>query len=110
MATIKISGFYITDPGDPSVGIFPQTWELMNGFEFEDDDHLHLFIEGLKAVFGWITDRVEIESFEDRNAREDKIDESYKTRFGNNEGTEDNLPECFTQTIGNGDSLDDFYV
>ena len=48
---ITVKGFYITAPGDPSVGINPSTWELRNDFYFDNLEELEEFRKELKNLF-----------------------------------------------------------
>lgn len=47
----KITGFYITAPGDESVGIFPATWRLQDDFYFDNPEELEEFRDGIKYLF-----------------------------------------------------------
>jgi hypothetical protein len=48
---ITVKGFYITAPGDPSVGINPSTWELKNDFYFDNLEELEIFRGEIKSLF-----------------------------------------------------------
>ena len=48
---VEIKGFYITEPGDPSVGIYPSTWKLEGNFIFDNQEELESFRENLKKTF-----------------------------------------------------------
>ena len=48
---IETKGFSIHCPGDPSVGIFPATWNLKGGYFFSDKEELASFKEGLQNLF-----------------------------------------------------------
>jgi hypothetical protein len=62
---MKITGFYITAPGDPSVGIQPATWELRNDFYFDNQEELEEFRNEIKSLFesycGEVTDVITFE-------------------------------------------------
>jgi len=67
METIEVKGFYITHNGDPTVGIFGSSWELNNGFFFENQKELEEFRKELKVLFeGYCGDRVYVDTFEER--------------------------------------------
>lgn len=48
---IEIRGFYISEPGDPSVGIYPRVWSLEGKFIFEDENELNAFKADLQKTF-----------------------------------------------------------
>lgn len=48
---IQISKFFVTAPGDPSVGIFPSTWTIESDFYFEDQNDLDEFKENILQAF-----------------------------------------------------------
>lgn len=48
---IKLTGFYVTAPGDESVGIFPSTWEIKNDFYFDTPEELETFRVEIKGLF-----------------------------------------------------------
>jgi hypothetical protein len=48
---VNIKGFYITEPGDPSVGIYPATWKLEGEFIFDNEEELESFRTDLKKTF-----------------------------------------------------------
>lgn len=52
---IKVKGFTIEDPGDPTVGIFPAYWDLDGEMEFEDGETKAMFIQKLKEAFEYLT-------------------------------------------------------
>lgn len=48
---MEIKGFYISHAGDPEVGISGASWELNNGFYFENDEDLQRFKTQLREMF-----------------------------------------------------------
>ncbi len=48
---IEIKGFYITEPGDPSVGIYPSMWKLEGNFIFENEGEIEAFKADLQKTF-----------------------------------------------------------
>ena len=48
---IEIKGFYITEPGDASVGIFPSIWKLEGKFIFENEEEIKAFEADLQKTF-----------------------------------------------------------
>jgi len=48
---IEIKGFYITEPGDPSVGIYPSMWKLEGKFIFENEEEIKAFKADLQKTF-----------------------------------------------------------
>ena len=67
---IKISGFWLNDKGDPSVGIQPSSWEITGGFEFEHLGELEMFKQKLREAYEYVSDTIEIHTFEEIKARE----------------------------------------
>jgi len=47
----EITDLTVHSPGDPSVGIFSQTWHLKGSFFFNDVDELDEFKKHLKIAF-----------------------------------------------------------
>ncbi len=63
---IKASGFHISDPGDPSVGMFPSYWTLDGDFYFDGNEELEQFKKKLAEAFEYATDgKLIIETLED---------------------------------------------
>lgn len=54
--TIYTKGFIIHYAGDPSVGIFPATWEITGGFYFEDKQEFETFKEKLRETWEYCSD------------------------------------------------------
>ena len=77
---IKVTGFYITAPGDDSVGIPSALWELRNEFHFDDQKELDEFKKELKGSFEWYCGEItSVVTFEEYNAELDaEDDELYK--------------------------------
>jgi len=69
MSIIKVSGFYITSYGDPSVGMFDATWELKNDFYFDSHEELEQFRDDLKMTFENYCGEVSIVTFEEKQLR-----------------------------------------
>jgi len=77
-----VSGFYITAPGDPSVGINPATWKLENDFYFDNPEELEEFKKELRGLFEWYCGEVtSIITFEEHEAQCEKEDEDYYEQF-----------------------------
>lgn len=76
----KVSGFYITAPGDPSVGIPSASWEMKNEFYFDTPEELQEFKKEIKALFEWYCGEVtSVVTFEEHQAMLDAEDaEFYK--------------------------------
>jgi len=107
---IKVSGFYVTAPGDPSVGINPATWEINNEFYFDNKEELEEFRREIKQLFefhcGEITTVV---TFEEQQALLDAEDQmmfdQYPVRYLIKEG--DNYKQAgstatYSSSVGNG--------
>ncbi|MFW6242890.1 MAG: hypothetical protein ACOC2W_01915 [bacterium] len=74
---IHCSGFYILFAGDPSVGIFDETWNVEGDFYFENKEELEFFREKLKETWELVSDTpIGVESFEEYNERI-KLQEKY---------------------------------
>jgi len=82
----KVTGFYITAPGDESVGINPATWKLENDFYFDMPEDLEEFKKELRSLFefycGEVTSVVTIEEFESQcEAEEQAYYEEFPIRY-----------------------------
>lgn len=82
----KVTGFYITAPGDPSVGINPATWEIKNDFYFDTPEELEEFRKELKNTFEWYCGEViSVITFEEHQTMLDAEDqmmyEQYPVRY-----------------------------
>ena len=78
----KISGFYITAPGDESVGIFPATWKLENDFFFDSVEELEEFKKELRGVFEFYCGEVtSVMTFEEHEAQCEAEDQAYYEEF-----------------------------
>ena len=51
MKIIKISGFQITFPGDPSVGIPNSFWSIDGDFYFDNQEELEIMREQLRSAW-----------------------------------------------------------
>lgn len=49
----------VYSPGDPSVGIFPQEWEITHSVYLEEED-IDEFKKSLKETWEYVSDDVEI--------------------------------------------------
>lgn len=59
----------IISNGDPSVGIWPDVWEVTGPFSFADQDELNQFKSDLKEVWLYLSDfEVSIETIEEYQA------------------------------------------
>lgn len=65
---IKVSGFYITAAGDPSVGISSASWEMNNEFYFDTPEDLEEFRKEIKQLYefhcGEVTSVVTFEEYQ----------------------------------------------
>jgi hypothetical protein len=70
LAIIKVNGFYIRMPGDPSTGIADREWKLEGEFYFDDKEELELFKFNLKQTFEIYCGEISsIETFKEYQAR-----------------------------------------
>ena len=68
---IKVTGFYIIFPGDPSVGINESQWKLEGDFYFDNQDELEEFRALLNLTYqNYVGDDCNIITFEENKARE----------------------------------------
>jgi len=65
MDIIKISGFFITSEGDPTVGISDAVWNLEEDFYFDNQQELEIFRNELKKLFENYCGIVKVETFEE---------------------------------------------
>jgi len=76
---IKISGFYITSQGDPSVGINDAVWELKKDFYFDNEEELEDFRKEVVQLFDGYCGEVHAETIEEYEAEiEAEIREQYR--------------------------------
>lgn len=77
---IKVSGFHITAPGDPSVGILPASWEMKNDFYFDTPEELEEFRKEIKLLYEFHCGEVtSVVTFEEYQAElEAELIEEYK--------------------------------
>ena len=69
---IKVTGFYIIFPGDPSVGINESQWKLEGDFYFDNQDELEEFRALLNLTYqNYVGDDCNIITFEEQQARID---------------------------------------
>ena len=67
---MKIQGFEIIEPGDPSVGIFPLQWHLTGDFDFENEDELTDFKGRLANMFEFLAgEKVYVSTHEELDAQ-----------------------------------------
>jgi len=79
---MKVTGFYITAPGDESVGIYPATWKLENDFYFDTPEDLEEFRKELKGVFEFYCGEVtSVVTFEEHEAECDFEERQYYDQF-----------------------------
>ncbi len=70
MSHIKTTGFIITSPGDESVGLFQQEWQLSGDFEFDYPVDLDVFKRKIAEAFEFCSDTpIFVESVEERSAQ-----------------------------------------
>jgi len=78
----KIAGFYVTAPGDESVGIFSATWKLENDFYFDTPEELEEFRKELRSLFEFYCGEVtNVVTFEEHQAECDREEEDYYKQF-----------------------------
>ena len=71
---IEVKGFGIYFAGDPSVGIFPASWEINNGFVFDDEEDLNYFRKSLEETFGnYCNGKVTVMTFEEIEQEESNL-------------------------------------
>jgi len=77
---ITVTGFYITAPGDDSVGIPSSSWEMKNDFHFDTPEDLEIFRKEIKELYEFhCGEVVSVISFEEYNAElEAELVEEYK--------------------------------
>lgn len=79
---IKIGGFYITAPGDESVGIPSASWELRNDFYFDNQEELEEFRKEIKGMFEFYCGEVtSVVTFEEQQAILDNEDRMMYEQF-----------------------------
>jgi hypothetical protein len=79
---MKVTGFYITAPGDESVGIFPATWKLENDFYFDTPEDLEEFRKELKNLFEFYCGEVtDVMTFEELQTESDREEEDFYKEF-----------------------------
>jgi len=79
---IKITGFYVTAPGDESVGIFPATWTVENEFYFDTPEELEEFKKELRGLFEFYCGEVtSVVTFEEQQAQCDLEEQAYYEEF-----------------------------
>lgn len=77
-----ITGFYITAPGDESVGIFPATWKLENDFHFDSPEELEEFKKELRSLFEFYCGEVtSVVTFEEYEAQCESEEQAYYEEF-----------------------------
>ena len=78
----KVTGFYITAPGDSSVGIEPATWELKNDFYFDTPEELEEFRKELQSLFEFYCgENIKVLTFEENQIMFDLEEERYYEEF-----------------------------
>lgn len=79
---MKITGFYVTAPGDESVGIFPATWEIKNEFYFDTSEELENFRKELQSLFEYYCGEVtSVITFEEHQAEYNKEIKDYYIQY-----------------------------
>jgi len=77
-----VTGFYITAPGDPSVGINPATWKLENDFYFDNPEELEEFKKELRSLFEFYCGEVtNVGTFEEYEAQCEAEERAYYEEF-----------------------------
>lgn len=72
---MKVTGFYVTAEGDPSVGINPIEWKILGNFYFDNQEELESFRKDLKNTFTNLCGEIVIvETFEERLFTEIKFE------------------------------------
>lgn len=78
----KVTGFHITAPGDPSVGIPSASWEIKNEFYFDTPEELEEFKKEIKALFEWYCGEVtSVVTFEEHQTMLDAEDRMMYEQF-----------------------------
>ena len=78
----KVTGFYITAPGDESVGIFPSAWKLENDFFFDSIEELEEFKKELRSLFEFYCGEVtSVMTYEEYEAQCEAEEEAYYEEF-----------------------------
>ncbi len=73
---ITVSGFYVTAPGDESVGIKSASWEICNDFHFDTPEDLEEYRKEIKQLFEFhCGEIVSVITFEEYRAELDAEDE-----------------------------------
>lgn len=76
---ITIERIFVTDYGDPSVGIFEQEWVITGPFDFETKEEAEEFKKSLQNTFELVCVGIPaVETYEERSARYEEDD-----RWGN---------------------------
>ena len=69
---IKVTGFYVTMPGDMSVGMFDQEWKVEGDFYFDNQDELDEFKALLDLTFqNHCGEQCLVETYEERQLQID---------------------------------------
>jgi len=72
---MKVTGFYVTAEGDPSVRINPIEWKILGNFYFDNQEELESFRKDLKNTFTNLCGEIFIvETFEERLSTEIKFE------------------------------------
>jgi hypothetical protein len=74
---IETLGFDIYFHGDPSVGIFPNYWQMSGHFIFDHEIEEDMFIQGLLVAFEYCSDTPIVITARSRRANGEFIDRQY---------------------------------
>lgn len=78
----KVTGFYITAPGDESVGISSASWKLENDFYFDTPEELEEFKKELRSLFEFYCGEVtSVTTFEEYEAQCEAEERAYYEEF-----------------------------
>jgi len=70
MSKVNSSGFIVEYSGDESVGMFPQQWQILGGFEFDSEEEFSGFKFKISQAFEFCSDTpISVESLEERSER-----------------------------------------
>jgi len=79
---MKITGFYITAKGDPSVGINESQWKLEEDFYFDNQEELEEFRNELKKFFNYFYgEGISVKTYEEYQKQIDAEDIEYFKQF-----------------------------
>ena len=107
---ICVTGFHITAPGDPSVGINSASWEIKNEFYFDTLEDLEEFRKEIKQLFefhcGEVTSVITFEEYQaELDAENDELYKSHPVRYlikDNGNYKQANSTASYSSAVGDG--------